>query len=226
MKCFKSLIGMLVLGLVTFSLMLSLPAEVRFQTFEKGTGQEIEFDLNGKTRERNGGFEFFVNHNEEYTTFVLPEEPRQLCARMSKEGAEQMEDLEDLGMNRWRVLGRCITNPKGEGHIITAIEKIEPIGNGVVFIEDRELTGKLEVLGDPNAEDYLTKSSMHFHSDDGIVYRIPAKKFTPKPSGLTYQAAAQFDKKPVRIKARVQIFREQPYRVATVFEFAETGSKN
>ncbi|MDE0767155.1 MAG: hypothetical protein OSB19_02080 [Opitutaceae bacterium] len=191
--------------------------------FQKETGKEEAFDLKGKTRERNGAYEFFIPHGEKYTTFALSEEPRQLCARLSEEGTAQMKDLEGLAMGRWRIAGKCIPNPNGKGHIITSVQEIEPLGPGVVYTEDRELTGTLEVLGDPNAKDFLTTSSMHFHSDDGIVYRIPAKKFKLKPSGLSYQQAALFDKKSIRMKARIQIYREQPFRVATVFNFAEAG---
>lgn len=129
--------------------------------------EEIAFDLKGKTRERDGAHEFFVPDPDKFSTLILPDEPRKLCASVSEEGAAAMKDLDGLAMGRY-----CITK----------VTYMMPLGEGVVREEETVITDRLEVNGDPAVEDYLTSSQFYVHRDDGIAFRIPAKKFKKSPA--------------------------------------------
>lgn len=181
---------------------------------------ELSFDLSGKVREKNGVHEFFIPHPEAFSVLILPGEPRKLCAELSPEGAERMKDLEGLEVGRYRISGTCVPRTDGKpGHVITSIKTMMPLGDGVVRTEQINLQGTLEVRGDAKAADFLTKSDMMFHGADGIDFRIPAKKFAGKPSGLTYQDAALLNKQVIHLKANAQFYRKPPHRIATILEF-------
>ncbi len=179
---------------------------------------ELPFDLKGKTRVRGEVQEFWVPNGTGITTLILPKAPREIWMEVSPEGAAVAEGSEDLILGRWHMTGTCVPNPDGKGHIVTSVTSMEPLGPGYLRTEDLTVTGTLEVAGDPNAED-LHKSSFTVHAADGIDYWIPSKKFKPKPSGLTYPEAAKLAGQKVLMKARVQIRRESPHRVATITEF-------
>ena len=111
---------------------------------------EIAFDLKGKTRERNGHHEFFLNHHDTFSVLLLPGEPRQLCSQHSKAGKEAIENLEGLSMNRYRIKGTCLLDDQGKGsHRITSIHSIMPLGQGVVVDRETTLIGRVEVVGAP-----------------------------------------------------------------------------
>ena len=190
--------------------------------FRSVHAEEITFDLKAKTRERDGVHEFFVPDPDKFSTLILPDEPRKHCASVSEEGAAAMKDLEGLAMGRYHIKGLCVPREEGKtGHRITQVTYMMPLGEGVVQEEGIVITGRLEVTGDPNAADYLTTSQFYVHRADGISFRIPAKKFKEKPSGLTYQDAAQFGGQTIRMKVRAQYYREAPHRIATVYEFTK-----
>lgn len=149
---------------------------------------------------------------------ILPKAPREIWKEVSPEGPSVAEGSEDLILGRWHMKGTCKPNPNGKGHIVTSVTSMEPLGTGFLRTEDLSVTGKLEVHGDPTAED-LHKASFTVHAADGVDYWIPSKKFKPKPSGLTFPEAAKLSGQTVQMKARVQIRRESPHRVATVLEF-------
>jgi hypothetical protein len=181
---------------------------------------ELTFDLAGKVREKGGVHEFFIPHPEVFSVLILPGDPKKLCAELSPEGAERMKDLEGLEVGRYRISGTCIPRTDGKpGHVITSIKTMMPLGDGVVRTDQIDLEGTLEVRGDAKAADWLTKSDMVFHGPDGVDFRIPAKKFAGKPSGLTYQDAALLDKQRIKLKAKAQFFRKSPHRIATINEF-------
>jgi hypothetical protein len=180
---------------------------------------ELAFDLSGKVREKNGVHEFFIPHPEVFSVLILPGDPKKLCAELSPEGAERMKDLEGLEVGRYRISGTCVPRTDGKpGHVITSIKTMMPLGDGVVRTDKIDLEGTLEVRGDAKAENFLTKSDMVFHGADGVDFRIPAKKFAGKPSGLTYQDAALLDKQRIKLKASAQFYREPPHRIATILE--------
>ena len=180
---------------------------------------DLAFDLKGKTREKDGVYEFFIHEPKVFSVLILPGEPRKLCAELSPEGAERMKDLEGLAAGRYSISGTCVPRTDGKpGHVITSIKKMMPLGAGIVRINEISLEGTLEVRGDAKAADFLTKSDMMFHGADGVDFRIPAKKFAHKPSGLTYQDAALLDKQRIKLKASAQFYREPPHRIATILE--------
>jgi len=195
------------------------PAPVSTKTEAPLKKGELPFDLSGKVREKNGVHEFFIPHPETFSVLILPGEPKKLCAELSPEGAERMKDLEGLEVGRYRISGTCVPRTDGKpGHVITSIKTMLPLGDGVVRTDEIELEGTLEVRGDAKAADFLTKSDMMFHGADGVDFRIPAKKFAGKPSGLTYQDAALLNKQVIHLKAKAQFYRKPPHRIATILE--------
>lgn len=181
--------------------------------------EEIEFRLSGKVREKDGVHEFFIPHPEKFSVLILPGDPAKLCAETSTEGAARMKELEGLEMGRCCIAGLCVPRSDDKpGHVITKITEMMPLGEGVVRTDTIDLQGTLEVRGDPNAENFLTKSDIIFHGPDGVDFRIPAKKFAGKPNGLTYQDAAKLDKQTIHFKAKAQFFKKSPHRIATILD--------
>lgn len=181
---------------------------------------EIAFELAGKVREKDGVHEFHIPHPEKFSVLILPGDPAKLCAETSPEGAARLKELEGFDFGRYKVAGVCVPRTDGKpGHVITKITEMMPLGERVVRTDTIELQGTLEVRGDPNAENFLTKSDMVFHGPDGVDFRIPAKKFNGKPSGYTYKEAAKFDKQLIHFKAKAQFYEKGPHRIATVIEF-------
>lgn len=132
-----------------------------------------------------------------------------------------MKDLEGLEFGRYHISGACVPRTDGKpGHVITNIKTMMPLGDGVVRTGEIDLQGTLEVRGDPKAADWLAKSDMMYHGADGVDFRIPAKKFAGKPSGLTYQDAALLDKQLIHLKAKAQFYRKGPHRIAAIVEFS------
>jgi hypothetical protein len=182
---------------------------------------ELPFDLAGKVREKDGIHEFFIPHPKTFSVLILPGDPAKLCAELSPEGAARIKDLAGLEFGRYHIAGNCVPRSDGKpGHVITSIKTMMPLGDGVVRTEEIVIQGTLEVRGNPKAEDFLTKSDMMFHGVDGVDFRIPAKKFAGKPSGLTYQDAAVLNKQIIKMKAKAQFYRKGPHRIATIIEFA------
>ncbi len=196
-------------------LLVSLPA---------ASGEELSFDLKGKTREKDGVHQFFIPHPENgFSLLILPGDPKELCSKTSAEGAAMMKEREGLEVGRYHIVGKCVLHESGKYHTITSIEKMLPLGPGVVRDEEMEIVGTLEVRGEPTSEDWLKDSDMIVHGNDGLSFRIPSKKFKPKPSGLDYQQAALLNGKTIKMRAKVQIHPELPHRVATVHEFGLAG---
>jgi hypothetical protein len=187
---------------------------------EPASDKPITFDLAGKTREKDGRYEFFIPHPEgPISLLILPEEPRALCAKTSPEGAAKMKEMEKLAVGRYKISGTCVLDPSGKHHVVKTVTGMMPLGPGVVREEDRKITARLEVRGDATAEDWRTRSDMILHAPNDVTYRIPAKKFDPKPSGLDYQHAALLNGRPVVVQAVVQIHPELPYRIKSVASF-------
>jgi len=180
---------------------------------------EVKFKIKGKIKKTEGVYSFAIKDDETFKLLVLPGEPRAICSSLSKEGEAQMKDLKGLGLGRWDISGTCFLHTDGKKHIVKTIDSIKPLGPGIVYDKETEVIGILEVIGQPNSENYLKGSSMIVHGPDGIDYRIPAKKFKEKPSGLSYQDAALLHNKKIVMKSRIQYYRAPPHRVATIHHF-------
>ncbi|HCN29268.1 MAG TPA: hypothetical protein DIT64_11070 [Verrucomicrobiales bacterium] len=199
-------------------LVLFIPIAGLSAADDASVAKASSFKLTGKTRVKNGKHEFWLPHPEgAFSILVLPEDPRTLCAKTSPEGAEAMKDLEGLQVGRYHMSGKCVADPSGKFHVVTLVETMMPAGEGVVRTEEREVTGKVEVKGDPVKGQ--GGGSMIIHANDGIDYFIPPKKFDPKPDGLDYMSAAKLAGREITMKASVQIHREPPHRVAKVITF-------
>ncbi|HCN76121.1 MAG TPA: hypothetical protein DIT13_02865 [Verrucomicrobiales bacterium] len=199
-------------------LALSMPITGLSASDEASAAKTIPFKLTGKTRVKNEKHEFWLPHPEgPLSVLLLPEDPRTLCAKSSPEGAAAMKDMEGLQVGRFHMSGQCVADPSGKFHVVTVVETMMPAGEGVVRTEEREVTGKVEVKGDPAKGQ--GGGSMIIHASDGTEYFIPPKKFDPKPDGLDYMSAAKLAGQQVTMKASVQIHREPPHRVAKVIMF-------
>lgn len=183
------------------------------------------FKLTGKVRVKEGKHEFWDPHARGADTIkvlALPEDPRTLCAKTSAEGAAAIKQREGIEIRRYTMEGECVADPSGKFHIITSVEKMMPLGPGIVRVEERSVTGKLEVHGDPAKGQ--GGGELILHAKDGIMYRIPTKKFNDKPSGLDYITAAKLEGQQIELKASVQIYPEPPHRVAKVITLVPVKS--
>ena len=182
--------------------------------------ETVDFKLTGKIRVKDGRHEIWDPHAsgaDAIKVLALAEDPRTLCAKTSAEGAAAMDEREGLEVRRYTMEGKCVADPSGKFYVVTSVEKMMPLGPGIVRTEERVVTGKLEVKGDPAKGQ--GGGEMLLHGSGGVDYRIPPKKFNDKPSDLDYIAAAKLDGQQIELKAAVQIHPEPPHRVAKVITF-------
>ena len=166
----------------------------------------------GKVSKKEDKHIFVVKIGDKNVSYQLPDDPRKLFVKYKGGDTKVLKEHEGLILTRWTLKGEY--EKAASGNKITKIESIEPKGPGFLKTQEMTIEGILEL--NKNNDGLI---SFNVITADKTTYFLPAKKFKSKPSDCTADKAAKLKGAAVKIKAKVQIRKSSPHRVATLHEF-------